>query len=475
MALVIVMFMVLTVSVLGASLVFVSNTETLSSVNYQTATRTRYSAESGISVAANYLLNDYKNRGADPLNVYDTAKSPVEFNGKAVVLSSNPAVTSNYPVPKAEADFLASTAGQLAVGTGSAGYTATATLLAMREIPDAFTGNMATLQTWRIVGTGSVAGVGGGTVEVSAILEVEAKSVFNYGMFAVGDGCGAITLNGDIETDSYDSRDPSNPQWQNADGDLGTNGNLTQNGNAALINGSLSTPRSGVGKCDQGGITGATGNNLNIKEGITQLAQPLTFPTPPTPNPLPPTTKLDIGSGCAGTPYCTNSAGGVTIHPPDASTEVTLGNVTLGSQDVIHVSAGTYVVNSISMGSQSQFVIDGPGPVVIKVAGIGETTPIDFSAGTVVNPTHNPQALKFLYGGTGTIKMSGGPEVSAMMVAPNAAVEWAGGGDFYGAMIVKTMDVKGNFEMHYDRSLGKLNVAQTPGNPVLQQFSWSSY
>src|SRR3954452_8683476 len=121
MALVIVMFMVLIVSALGASLVFVSNTETLSSVNYQTATQTRYSAESGISAAANYLLTDYANRGADPLTAYDTTKSPVELlanPGKAVVLSSNPAVPTNYPVPKAQNDFLAETFCKLVVGSG---------------------------------------------------------------------------------------------------------------------------------------------------------------------------------------------------------------------------------------------------------------------------------------------------------------------------------------------------------------------
>ena len=90
-------------------------------------------------------------------------------------------------------------------------------------------------------------------------------------------------------------------------------------------------------------------------------------------------------------------------------------------------------------------------------------------------PTHDPSKLQFLYAGTDKINMSGGPDVAAMIVAPNAAVEWAGGGDFYGAMIVKTMNVKGNFEMHYDRALGRRGVGETPANPVLQQFTWSNY
>ena len=51
LALVIVMFMVMTMSLVGASLIFVSRTETLGSRNYQTDTQSRYAAEAGISAA----------------------------------------------------------------------------------------------------------------------------------------------------------------------------------------------------------------------------------------------------------------------------------------------------------------------------------------------------------------------------------------------------------------------------------------
>ena len=58
-ALVVTLFMVLILSVLGASLVFVSRTETISSLNYKTMSQTRYGAESGIHHAANHLLWAY--------------------------------------------------------------------------------------------------------------------------------------------------------------------------------------------------------------------------------------------------------------------------------------------------------------------------------------------------------------------------------------------------------------------------------
>jgi hypothetical protein len=126
------------------------------------------------------------------------------------------------------------------------------------------------------------------------------------------------------------------------------------------------------------------------------------------------------------------------------------------------------------MGSNSQLVIDS-GPVIIKVAGVGDSTPMDFGGQTIVNPSHDPSSVQFLYAGTGTIKMSGGADVAATIVAPNAAVDWRGGGDFYGAMIVKTMAINGDFEMHYDRTLSRRSKGETVGNPVLQQFSWSNY
>jgi hypothetical protein len=47
------LFMMLAVSVLGTSLMFVSNTETLSSHNYRLMSQARYGAESGLHTAAN--------------------------------------------------------------------------------------------------------------------------------------------------------------------------------------------------------------------------------------------------------------------------------------------------------------------------------------------------------------------------------------------------------------------------------------
>ena len=475
-ALVMVMFMVMAMSLVGASLTFVSRSETQSSMNYQTTTQTRYAAESGVAAATNYLLNAYvapSAAGADPITAYDTTQSPVRWNNAPVVLSSDPAVASNYPIAPTQAAFAANSAGTLTVGTGTTAYAASATLLTMKVMTDSITGSPFTLQMWRITGAGSIDGAGAAVVQVSAVLETTDKPVYNYGAFATNDTCGAITFVGGAFTDSYDSTVANSWMTPSAsDGNIGTNGNYNGGG---VINGSLSTPRTGVGNCADGAVT-ATTSSASISAGITSLAQPITFPTPPAPSPLPPTTDDSVqkNSGCpAGAAHCTANPGvGMTITPPTSSTVVTLGNVKVSGGATLHLGAGIYVVNSLELSGGSTIVVDS-GPVIFKVAGVGQTTPLDLAGGAVSNPSYNPTNLQFIYGGTGTLKLTGNSATAALVMAPNAAAELNGTGDFYGALISKTVSGGGNAAIHYDRNLQK--YAMTQGNPVLHQFTWASY
>jgi Tfp pilus assembly protein PilX len=475
-ALILVMFMVMAMSLVGASLTFVSRNETLSSMNYQTTTQTRYAAESGVAAATNYLLNTYvqpTTGGADPLAAYDMTVSPVRWNNAPVVLSSDPAVPANYPIAGTRTDFANLSAGALTVGSGTTAYTASATLLTMKVMTDALTGGQFTLQMWRITGAGAIDGAGAAAVQVSAVLETTDKPVFQYAAFATNDGCDSIRFVGGAFTDSYDSSIAND--WMvpaPSGGDIGTNGNFNGGG---LINGSLSTPRTGVGNCAIGGVT-ATSSTAHITGGLTPLSQPVTYSSPPPPNPLPPTTDSDIqkNGGCpAGVLYCTADPGaGVTIVPPTASSIVTLGNVKATGGAIMHLSAGIYVVNSITLSGGSTIVIDS-GPVIFKVAGVGETVPIDLSGGGVTNTSMNPSNMQFYYGGTGTMKLTGSAALSATVVAPNAAAELNGTGDLYGAIVTATVSGGGNAAIHYDRNLLKHSLTQ--GNPVLHQFSWNSY
>ena len=131
-ALILAMFMVLIVSLLGASLATVGRTETMSSLNYKTMSQARYGAESGLHSAANYLIHTYVPPGVDAgdsLLSYKTDVSPVLYKNKPVVLTTVKGANSNYPVAAKETAFTDNAYGELEMSGSVTTYSATATLL----------------------------------------------------------------------------------------------------------------------------------------------------------------------------------------------------------------------------------------------------------------------------------------------------------------------------------------------------------
>src|SRR5262249_25977749 len=150
---------------------------------------------------------------------------------------------------------------------------------------------------------------------------------------------------------------------------------------------------------------------------------------------------------------CTAQAGvGETIHPATSTTVGSLGNATVSGGAVLHLGAGIYIVNSLSMTGNAQIIVDS-GPVVFKVAGVGQTTPIDLAGGTLSNTTYSPSNLQFIYGGNGDVKLNGGSGSSALVYAPNAGVTFSGGADLYGAVVAGMIKDMGGMSIHYDRNL----------------------
>jgi hypothetical protein len=482
-AIILALFMVLAMSVLGTSLMFVSKTETLSSHNYRLMSQARYGAESGIHKAANYLLsNAYSavspGTAADPLANYVTTASPVKYNGQPVVLSSTLA-SSNYPVAAVKSAYSGAAHGSLDVNDAAVTYKATATLKSMRQISDAFTGAPIVIQTWEIIGEGDVAGARTATVEVSSLMERQTTPIYAYAAFATDNGCAALSFAGGATTNSYDSQAAlvaGAPVTRNDTGNVGTNGNLTEVGNTTVIQGSLSTPRTGVGACTAANVTAETlSGGATVSYGLNQLSQNITFPTPPAPNPLPPTTAVGFtqNGGCpAGVAGCSVSANGATLSPAAVGGTITMGNLTTNGNSVVHVKAGTYVVNSVTMNGNSKIIVDS-GPVIFKVAGVGQATPITITGQGLVNTSFKPTDMEFIYGGTGQVKLAGGDNTSGLFYAPNAQGSITGGADLWGAIVVKTLTEAGGAAIHYDRRLA--TTAVTAGNFMLSAFTWKSY
>lgn len=486
-AIVMAMFMMLMVSALGAAMVQVARTETLSSANYTSMSQARYAAESGVAAASNYLLSNayagvMPGTGGDPIGNYNLTVSPVTRNGAPVVLSSDPDVASNYGAAAVVTGFQAATSGTLQVG-GTAAYNARATLLRMRQIVDGISNQTITLQTWEITGSGARAiGEIAGAAEVSAIIERGTRPVFNYAAFATANGCSALKFSGNTNTNSFDSSipvAPGNTPVLTADGGhVGTNGNLGETG-FATVNGTLSTPMSGIGTCTANNVTAATiGPNASVAGGLVQLSQPVDFPIPPEPNPLPPTTNQTINS-----PSCPAGYGGTCAvngtqveFTPSGTTPVLLGNLNINGSQSVLLKAGIYHVNSMDVSGGGRIVVDATsgGQVTIVLAGQGGGTSVFSVTGNgISNATWDPSLLRIQYAGTKTMSFAGNGDTAALIYAPNAHAAMSGNADFFGSVIMRTVDSIGNAGIHYDRRLQRSTLTQA--NPVMTSFTWHTF
>lgn len=273
------------------------------------------------------------------------------------------------------------------------------------------------------------------------------------GMFATGTGCSALTIGGGAATGSFNSSleaTPTNPPSNlvNANGNIGANGNVAVNGSSASVNGSISTDMTaGVGSCPPDGVSVSGHPGMGSLVGLTAPYSP---PVPPAPNPLPPTTNTTIHSNTTLTP---GSYGNLSIT---GGATVTLPGGTANNPAV-------YTVNSLSMAGGA--TLNVTGPVVINIAGTGQTDVLDMTGGGFSNTTNVATNLVINYGGSGSITMAGGADAYAVLNAPNAAVSFHGGSNFYGQVLANTIDDHGGTNFYWDQAA---NVQPPPTNPLYE-------
>ena len=197
-ALVLALFLTATLSVLAASLMFLSQTETYASQNYRMMSQSRYAGEAAIHHAADFILDDTQYpppKLGDPL--LDPAQcnyqvSPVTCGGNPVVLSAVASQPSNYPVPAVQTAFNNTVHGSLAAGNSNLDYQAYATLMSM-EVFDSIAGP-GIAQVWKVTGIGQQSGTRKAKVEVETIIEVPKVSGNTYAAFATDNTCGALNF-----------------------------------------------------------------------------------------------------------------------------------------------------------------------------------------------------------------------------------------------------------------------------------------
>ena len=485
-ALIIALFLTAALSALGASVMFISQTETYSSMNYRVMSQARYGAESGIYKTVHYLLNSYTppstGSGTDPISAYDTTKTPVQYNGRPVVLSALSSVSANYPVQAVKTAFNTAAQGSLAQGNTSVNYAASATMLSMQELGGQ------TVITWQLTADGTIPSGRPATVEVSSVLEKQVvRSIsYSYAAFATGKTCGALTWSS-AYTDSYDSTSAlgsnGKPVLANNSGNVGTNGNLNTN-NSATVNGTVSTPRVGVGNCSSGNVTAQTSSGgATVTGGIIRLSQEVVKPTPVIPGTIPSSSQnivfTDVNNCPTGLSGCTKlSNGDKSLAPGTTASPAAYGNVSTTNSARLHLKAGAYNLNSLSVDNATQIILDSV-PVTINIVGTGKTQPFwlnsSIAMATGVANKWDPTNIVINYAGTDTVRFDNAATQIGQVNAPNANL-LVNSSEFYGSLIGKTITFGNAARLHYDRNLSNAAPATfNVGADMLTAFTWKKY
>ena len=511
-AIVLALFLMSTMSVLAASLMFLSQTETYASMNYRMMSQARYAGESAVQKASDFLMDKTQyavptaSSALDPLANFDRTHSPVLYMGNPVVLSTDTTIKpSNYPAPAVQTAFAAAAHGTLPAGSATVKYEAYATLMSMQQF-QAFGGTQNVVQTWEITGVGSISGGRTATVEVLAIVETPKIPANSLAAFATSASCGAMTFEGNSQTDSYDSNGMTGstaPTLDEDGGDVGTNGNLNISGHVD-VNGNLYSPRTGVGTCEEGAVTALTETgSADVNGSLIQLPTVVTYPAPPLPPPslLPAVSLSSAGTTattCAAlglTPVtnCNVSGNNITIQGTNVDgTPLSLPSISLQSHvNLILVASpgpAQYNLNSISLSGGSEIQVSATSPtqaVLVNIAGKNPdnsdiAVPVDLTggsyaavAGCATCSAFDASMLQFVYGGSGEIKMAGNSGSSATIYAPEAVFTMVGTADLYGSVVARTVTIPGTANIHYDRRLSRdFYVA---GHPMVGTFTWKSY
>jgi hypothetical protein len=292
--------------------------------------------------------------------------------------------------------------------------------------------------------------VGGTTTQSTTITGAGVSSINSvgslstYALFATANGCSSFNMSGNATVDSFSAGAGNNH------GNVGTNGNATLSGNT-VINGAVYSPNGGTGNCSSKSLTGLSTSGKAQTGGLQTLSGSVAYPAPSAPNPAPPTTTQNIAGSCGTISGCTNSGTKNAILAPGQ-----YGNLSASGGMTVHVTMGTYNLNSLTLSGNSTLVVDAGGPVVFNIAGksiTGGNAVLDLSGGVMSNASGMASNLQFYYAGFQPIKLSGGTGSYAVVYAPNAAINVSGGSHFYGNMIGSTINNSGGTAIHYDVNL----------------------
>lgn len=267
------------------------------------------------------------------------------------------------------------------------------------------------------------------------LVEIVARSrtVFSLGLFSDQ----TLDLGGTTVVNSYDSRlgpyDPVTNAFAN--GDAGSNHDIVLGG-TVLVDGDAAAGGT-ILYNDNSSITG------EVEGGISRIDLP--------------SADDPVNAGKAA-----NNNAEIPLAAKDNGTFVDVFNdstneLRVAANSTLTLPGGTkeqpkiYYFSSASMLGGSTIVTTGY--VVIVSDGT-----LDFSGGTIANNggSGSPEQLIIYNNGdlSDHVKVNGGAGFAGAVYAPNASVDFSGGGQVFGAFVGGQITVVGNAQFHYDEALG---------------------
>jgi hypothetical protein len=281
---------------------------------------------------------------------------------------------------------------------------------------------------------------------------VRPLSSFNQAIMSVG----TVDLtNQNIVVDSYDSTDPTKSTnglydlaKRQQNGDIATDGNLIDAGNAQIY-GDVAT--------NSGTVVGAANITGTERDDFYQEPIPIGAPTWTAYN----SSVTNVSSTTTLTASSTSGSSASRYQLSSVSLSGTKTLTLAGNPDGSQTYIEIYVTGDISFAGNSQLIVQ-PG-VTAKIYFAGN---VDIGGNGILNSNNQPGDLE-LFGIQPTnndsyhVSLGGNGQIIASVYAPNHDVTINGGGTnghVFGSVVGKTVTMTGVTNLHYDEHLGTIGL-----------------
>jgi len=490
MALVFTLLGLLLLSMLAASLMFVTSAGSFASMSFKSQMQASFAANTGVQAAVNWFRTYYAPNWLDTstgiattATAYTYTVQPPTYAGSLVTLGGSgphfPDATN--AVQNSFAALSTSPNNQITMGNTTGSYTITTAKLMAHDRYKKMDSTDVISERWEVKVTGTVAGpLGDSTVRETAVIERVFLPLFND---AIRGKC-VVTLAGNVATDSYFSAGgPYNVAGNkftgaDAQASVGSNALIQASGASATINGNAYWGSSS-GSC--------TGGEAIAKDTIV-LGKIIEAPGVPFP-PITPSFTDTTGSGteeCKSDDPAYMRYNTLSLGSYDPNVAANHHKTCTAKKDVYlcvpakaAAASAYFFFNSMDSGGSGGVYLKrmtNPAGACDAANIAGDCTAANPCAAARVylnmgmsltgnggiNGCWDPRYLSFFYtGGTGSgvagsatiISYKGTSDFYATMYAPYATVDIQGTSGVYGSITALNVDDKGTGDVHYDLSL----------------------